>query len=130
MQLLKRLELLAQLQAYMLSDDAEWQAAKEKAYMHNGWFIPQFTDLAARNIASYLLSRTHLEQLVNKHNIPGQPPQIKTVGVVMPGNIPMAVFYDFFCVCLSGHRQRIKAWPADEVLIKHLVRQLAGWDAE
>ena len=102
MQLAKRLDLLAQLQAYMLSDDEQWQAAKEKAYMHNGWFTPQFTDLAARNISTYLLSRTHLQQLANRHNIPAQPPQVKTVGLVMPGNIPLAGFYDFFFACSSA----------------------------
>lgn len=114
----------------MLGNDEQWQAAKEKAYMHNGWFTPQFTDLAARNICTYLISRSHLQQWVSRYNIPEQPAQVKTVGLVMPGNIPMAGFYDFLCVFLSGHRQRIKASPADDVLIKHLVRQLAGWDAE
>ena len=48
----------------------------------------------------------------------------------MPGNIPMAGFYDFLCIFLSGHRQRIITSPVDEVLIKHLVQLMAGWDAE
>ncbi|HYC29834.1 MAG TPA: acyl-CoA reductase, partial [Chitinophagaceae bacterium] len=130
MQLAKRLELLVQLQSYMLSNDAGWQAVKEKAYTHNGWFIPQFIDLAAKNIATYLLTRTHLQHWITTYNIPGEQQQVKTIGIIMPGNIPMTGFYDFLCVFLSGHRQRIKLSPTDDVLLKHLVNTLAGWDSD
>src|SRR5689334_11550363 len=130
MELAKRMELLVRLQEYILSNDEQWQAAKEKAYIHNGWFIPQFIDLSAKNIATYLLTRTHLQRWAEHYNIPGQQPQPKTIGLVMPGNIPLAGFYDFLCVFISGHRQRIKLSPADEVLLKHLVNILSEWDPE
>jgi hypothetical protein len=130
MQLAKRLELLVQLQAYMVSNNEHWQAVKEEAYTHNGWFIPQFIDLAAKNIATYLLTRTHLQHWASSYNIPNEQPQQKTIGIVMPGNIPMAGFYNFSCVFLSGHRQRIKLPPTDDVLLKHLIKQLAEWDAD
>lgn len=128
MQLSQRLELLVQLQAYMLGNDDQWQAAKEKAYMKNGWFIPQFIELAAKNIATHLLSRNILQQLVTRYNIPNERSPL-TVGIVMPGNIPMAGFYDFLCSFLAGHRQRIKLSPTDDVLLKHLVEQMGRWNA-
>ena len=128
MQIAQRLDLLVQLQAYMLGNDAQWQAAKENAYQKNGWFIPQFIELSAKNIATHLLSRNILQQLVSKYNIPNEGSQ-STVGVVMPGNIPMAGFYDFLCTFLAGHRQRIKLSPNDDVLLKHLVEQMTTWNA-
>lgn len=129
MQLSQRLDLLVQLQAYMLGNDAQWQAAKEKAYQKNGWFIPQFTELSAQNIATHLLSRNILQQLVAKYNIPNERSPL-TVGIVMRGNIPMAGFYDFLCTFLAGHRQRIKLSPNDDVLLKHLVEQMGRWNAD
>lgn len=128
MQLSQRLDVLVQLQTYMLGNDAQWQAAKENAYMNNGWFIPQFTELAAKNIATHLLSRNILQQLVAKYNIPNERSPL-TVGIVMPGNIPMAGFYDLLCTFLAGHKQRIKLSPKDDVLLKHLVEQMSRWNA-
>lgn len=127
MQLSQRLDLLVQLQAYMLGNDEQWEATKEKAYLNNGWFIPQFIELSAKNIATHLLSRNILQQLVARYNIPNERSPL-TVGIVMPGNIPMAGFYDFLCTFLAGHRQRIKLSPNDEVLLKHLVEQMARWN--
>ena len=128
MQLSQRLELLVRLQAYMLGNDEQWQAAKEKAYMKNGWFIPQFIELAAKNIATHLLSRNILQQLVARYNIPNERSPL-TVGIVMPGNIPMAGFYDFLCTFLAGHKQRIKLSSTDDVLLKHIVEQMGRWNA-
>jgi hypothetical protein len=128
MQLAQRLDLLVRLQAYILGNDAEWLAAKEKAFIQNGWFIPEFIDLSVRNIATYLLSRRTLQKWAGKHQIPDLPSTEKTIGLVLPGNIPLAGFYDFLCVFLSGHRLRIKLSPKDDVLLKHLIQKLAEWE--
>ena len=120
MSLIQRLDTLARLRTYMLGNDPQWEAAKEKAYQHNGWFIPSFIDLAVENIAAFL-EPAHLQQWLNAYTIPDVQPAQKTVGLVLPGNIPLAGFYDFMCVYISGHRQRIKLSPKDDVLLKHLV---------
>jgi hypothetical protein len=127
MLLAQRLDLLTKLQAYMLSNDPDWQAAKERAFMHNGWFIPRFTDLAIHNIATHLLDSATLAQWADTYHFNGVSP--KTVGVVMPGNIPLGGFCDFCCVFLAGHKQRIRLSPKDEVLWKHLADLLISWDS-
>lgn len=126
MELAQRLDVLVRLQAYMLGNDPEWEAAKEKAFQKNSWFIPQFIELAAKNIATHLLARTSLQQWVTRYNIPNNRSAL-TIGVVLPGNIPLAGFYDFLCAFVSGHRQRIMLSPQDDVLLKHLVQQMAAW---
>ena len=121
MSLAKRLDTLTQLRSYMLGNDLQWEAAKEKAFHHNGWFIPLFIDLAIEHITAFL-EPDHLKQWISPYAIPDTRPSPKTVGLVLPGNVPLAGFYDFLCLYISGHRQRIKLSPKDEVLWKHLVQ--------
>ena len=47
---------------YMLADSEEWLAAREKAARENGWFIPEFLDLAVKNIAGSFLDKLELEK--------------------------------------------------------------------
>ena len=130
MNLQERIELLARLGRYIKEDTTEWQAAKHRASVENNWFVPQFTHLASSNIAEHYLSEQALELLVNKYSLQDQPPQPKIVGIVMAGNIPLVGFHDLLCVFISGHRAKIKLSSKDEVLTRHLVDTLTGWNPE
>src|SRR3954452_10136330 len=100
----QRIDLLVRLGEFMLSDTAAWQQAKQLAYLQNKWFIPEFIDTAVDNIVKEFLQRDILEQLVSKYHVEDSPTNIKTVGVVMAGNIPLVGFHDFICVFISGHK--------------------------
>ncbi len=128
MNLQYRIDLLVDLGEYILSGNPAWAEAKEKASRENGWFIPEFVDLASNNIARQFLSRPVLEKWVSSYDIPANTPQPKNVGVVMAGNIPLVGFHDFLSVFISGHNATIKTSSKDEKLIKHLVGKLAEWD--
>lgn len=128
MNLQYRIDLLVDLGEYILSADPAWAEAKEKASRENGWFIPDFVDLATNNIARQFLSRPVLEKWVSSYDLPANTPHPKNVGVVMAGNIPLVGFHDFLSVFISGHRATIKTSSKDETLIKHLVGKLAEWD--
>ena len=128
MNLQYRIDLLVDLGEYILSGDAAWAEAKEKASRENGWFIPEFVDLASSNIARLFLSRPILEKWVSSYDVPANTPQPKNIGVVMAGNIPLVGFHDFLSVFISGHKATIKTSSKDETLIKHLVGKLAEWD--
>jgi hypothetical protein len=128
MNLQYRIDLLVDLGEYILSGNPAWAEAKEKASRENGWFIPEFVDLASNNIARQFLSRPVLEKWVSSYDVPGNMPQPKNVGVVMAGNIPLVGFHDFLSVFISGHKATIKTSSKDETLIKHLVGKLAEWD--
>lgn len=127
MNLEQRLDLLERLGVYLLSDNAEWLSAKEKAYRENPWFTPEFITLATTRIATAFLQRDALAAWVARYNIPPVNDQPKNVGIVMAGNIPLVGFHDFLCVFISGHRQTIKPSSKDETLIRHLVEQLWQW---
>ena len=105
---------------YILESPRPWQAAKEKAFQENGWFNPEFIDIAVRNIATEYLEKNKLESFANTYNIPGQKDTVKNVGIVMAGNIPLVGFHDFLCTFISGHYQTIKLSSRDSALLSHL----------
>jgi Acyl-CoA reductase (LuxC) len=128
MNLQQRVDLLNRLGEYILSDNENWLAAKEKAYHQNNWFIPSFIDLATGNIARAFLQPQNLQQWARDYKIPAENTTPKTIGIVMAGNIPLVGFHDFLSTFLSGHRQMIKTSSKDDTLIKHLVEQLSQWN--
>lgn len=127
MNLQKRIELLQSLQKYLLTNDEEWKLIKIKASAHNGWFTPEFIDLAVNNICSEFLLKDKLEQWTTHYhlddNIGG-----KNIGIVMAGNIPLVGFHDFLCVFISGHKQTIKLSSKDDILLKHLIDTMMEWE--
>lgn len=129
MNLQERKTLLERLGIYMLENDSEWQSVKRKAYLENQWFLPEFIDLAAKNIAERFLSITALEELIQRYDIVDEIPAPKKVGIVMAGNIPMVGFHDLLCVIMSGHQAMVKTSSKDQVLISHIVQKLKQWNA-
>ena len=127
MNLQNRIELLQKLKKYLEENEMEWQEVKSKATAYNGWFIPEFIELAVQNICSEFLAQDKLEKWAAYYhlddNITG-----KNIGLVMAGNIPLVGFHDLLCVFISGHNQVIKLSSKDDVLLKHLVQKLYSWD--
>ncbi|MBP6430408.1 MAG: acyl-CoA reductase [Ferruginibacter sp.] len=129
MKLQNRIELLIKLGNYLLETNDELQTTKARAFVENGWFIPEFVDAALHNIATQFLEKEKLEKWVNHYriddNIGG-----KNVGIVMAGNIPLVGFHDFLCVFISGHKQTIKLSSKDSVLLKHIAQKMTDWNAD
>jgi len=130
MNLQQRIDLLSRLGEYMLSETESWQQAKEKAARQNNWFIPEFVELAVKNIAQSFLKKEALIDWTSHYKLENINPGPKVVGIVMAGNIPLVGFHDLLCVFITGHIAHIKASSKDEVLIKHLVSVLASWNDE
>jgi len=129
MNLQKRIDLLKGLAEYISSNNEAWQAAKERAYHQNAWFIPEFTNLAVNAITERFLDEKALLEWAKKYNIPEENTSPKNVGIVMAGNIPLVGFHDFLCTFITGHVQTIKPSSKDDVLIRHLVEHLYTLDA-
>jgi len=129
MNLQKRIELLQRLQKYLFTNDEEWRNIKEKASFHNGWFTPEFIDLAINNICSEFLQKEKLENWAQHYHLDDNVGG-KNIGIVMAGNIPLVGFHDFLCVFISGHRQTIKLSSKDDILLKHLVNKMTEWEPD
>lgn len=128
MKLPYRINLLSGLGNYMLSGEPGWQEAKSKASRENGWFTPEFIDIAVQNIVSRFLQKNILEEWTSL--LPDDLPEekVKTVGIVMAGNIPLVGFHDFLSVFACGHKAIIKLSARDKELIKHLVEKMIEWE--
>lgn len=124
----ERIALLAKLGSYMAANETGWQQAKLNAERENGWFTQAFISLSAKAIINQFLQPSVLEKLAQDYQLPAINNSPKKVGVVMAGNIPMVGFHDFLCVFLSGHLLYIKASSKDNVLLKHLVAEMALWE--
>src|SRR5919112_5434482 len=128
MDLQERINLAVKLGEYMMSKNEEWESIKQSAYRENSWFVPDFIELAVKNITLEYLDKTKLENWVKQYNIPQEQQEPKTVGVVMAGNIPLVGFHDFLSVFISGHNIVIKPSSKDEILLRHLVKKLYEWE--
>jgi hypothetical protein len=128
MKLEQRIDLLAELGEYCISTDPAWSAAKDRAHAANGWFTPEFIELAVRGIITDFLQKDRLQTWVKKYQLPAEPTHPRKIGLIMAGNIPLVGFHDFLSVFISGHRQLIKPSGKDEILIRHLVEQLTKAD--
>jgi hypothetical protein len=124
----QRIELMNRLGDYLQSNEIAWQEAKQKASYENGWFIPEFVELAVNNIRQYFLKKDILEKWTDHYKLPTITPVPKTIGIVMAGNIPLVGFHDLLCVFMSGNKALIKPSSKDEVLIKHLSAVLQNWE--
>lgn len=135
MKLQERIFLLSRLGEYILSADTAWQQIKEKSGRENKWFIPEFVDLACKNIADSFLRKDILEKWIESYGTDiissansRQKPH--TIGLVMAGNIPLVGFHDMLCIFMSGNNALIKLSSKDQVLIKHLVSKMTEWSLD
>jgi hypothetical protein len=128
MNLEQRIDLLVKLGNYCLSEEPGWISAQRRAHAENGWFTPEFIQLAIRQIASEFLQKDKLSQWTGSYSLPAQNPSPRTIGLTMAGNIPLVGFHDFLSIFITGHRQLIKPSSRDNVLIRHLISQLETYD--
>jgi hypothetical protein len=128
MNLPQRISILEKLGELLISDEKEWGEVRQRASQENGWFIPEFMEHALHHIARQWLQKERLTSWANEANIPDQPAVIKTVGIVMAGNIPLVGFHDWLCVFIAGHRSKIKPSSKDRVLMSYLLKKLSEWE--
>ena len=124
-----RIDLLTRLGEYILSNEETWLEAKEKAGHENGWFIPEFVDLATQNIARSFLQKEILKDWSDAYQLQTLNFKPQAIGLVMAGNIPLVGFHDFLCVFISGHKAHIKLSSKDKVLMQDLAGKLGEWSA-
>ena len=125
-----RIGLLKRLGSYILSDDTRWKEARQKASLQNGWFIPEFVELATENIAKKFLKEDELIKWSAHYKIQTLNARPQKIGIVMAGNIPLVGFHDLLSVFISGHKAVIKPSSKDEVLIKELAEVLKTWEPQ
>lgn len=95
----------------------------QRASNENPWFTKKNLDLAFEGVVK-LLDKSGLTAWTSAYR--PEPASLRTVGVVMAGNIPLVGFHDFLCVLISGHRIKVKLSSQDSSLLKFLSSHLTA----
>ncbi len=92
-----------------------------RAKSENSWFTDESLELALEGTRRYLQEEKLKKWTADMH---GQPRQVRKVGVVMAGNIPLVGFHDFLAVLISGHQLLAKLSSKDSFLLRHIAEML------
>ncbi len=99
-----------------------------KARNQNNWFTLENTKKSLKTIANYYLEVTLLEQWSSLYEITDKPEIIKSIGVIMAGNIPGVGFHDLLTIILSGHVCVAKLSTQDSSIMLGLIEKLLEID--
>ncbi len=127
MNLAQRIELMAALGQAMEQKPTVLNKAIFRASLENQWFTAEAIQQSIAAIIQKYLQSEKLWQWVAKYPLAATVPNkevVKTVGLVMAGNIPLVGFHDFLSVFLSGHQAMVKLSSKDAVLFKALAEML------
>jgi Acyl-CoA reductase (LuxC) len=158
MTLENRINALAELGNWLGDlDDERIQTAIRRTTNNNSWFTPENQLLALSEIRDHFLDKNKLKKWLSKYKIKentegGQKGQgkrsgnfesspnvvstqlqtsnlkLKSVGLVLAGNIPLVGFHDILCVFAAGHLSRIKLSDKDPFLLPMLLDKLKQID--
>ena len=103
-----------------LTDDKVTELAA-RARNRNAWFDRPNVVRALAGVA-HLLAPAALTAWAARY--PPEPSEVRRIGVVMAGNIPLVGFHDLLCVVLSGHVLLAKLSADDTVLMEWVMTEL------
>ena len=125
-----KVESFSKLGKYLFAlSDKDMANLAATAAFENPWFTLESVRLGLENIA-HMLRNENLNIFVKVYAALSIQREVKTVGVVMAGNIPAVGFHDAFCVLLSGHRLLAKLSKDDTVLMRFLLEKLIEIEPE
>ena len=84
------------------------------AVHYNGWFTRESVLFSIEEWSKALTSE-NIEKWIAPYNL--SQTEVKTVGIIMAGNIPLVGFHDFLSVLLSGHKVMVKQSSNDQRLL-------------
>lgn len=121
-------------------EDDRIVTAIRRTLNQNSWFTADNQRLALTEIRDHFLQRVTLETWIlaykideNEQNTEGpvlksEIRNLKSVGLVLAGNIPLVGFHDILCVFVAGHKARIKLSDKDPFLLPMLLEFLKEID--
>jgi hypothetical protein len=121
---------MCELGRYLAGSSEVWEETKRLAGEKNKWFTGEFIEIASQNLIHQFLQEDKLQAWAKQYNIGEENHPIRTVGIIMAGNIPMVGFHDLLSVFISGHRQKIKLSSKDDILMRHVSDWLIHKDPE
>lgn len=104
------------------SDYDRFDELINKVYIYNGWFTKENVRKAIQ-VWAQSLKNENIEKWLGNYNFTDKEP-LKTIAIIMAGNIPMVGFHDLACVLLSGNKALVKLSSNDDKLIPYIINYL------
>jgi hypothetical protein len=123
-----RLALLSRLRNYIESNDEQLQESVALSYVENRWFTPDNIRQALNAVCTSFLDNNKLRDWAADYKLPDIPDNIKSIGLVMAGNIPLVGFHDVLCIFVSGHRAFLKCSDKDKRLLPLFINKMVEWN--
>lgn len=126
-QLKDRISAFVSLGEYLrigFESDNEMSEAIEKSIAQNHWFTNDSIAFSFRSIGSILTEEAINDWIKPYRNKFSNLQELKTVAVIMAGNIPIVGFHDFLSVLISGHRLLARLSSDDKYLLPFLAKRL------
>jgi len=100
----------------ILNDEAieKFNGLKVHAQNLNPWFTEESIQRSLEGLA-YMLRPEAVKQWLEPYDLSGD--EIKRIGLVLAGNLPMVGFHDILAVLVSGHHPVVKLSSQDKLLL-------------
>lgn len=125
MTLKKRILIFLELGQYLKhkNNKSELEDLIRFAKSKNAWFTEDNVKFAIDSIVDNFLDKVKLDDFLSNYTL-NEPSNIKNIGIVPAGNIPLVGFHDIFCTVLSGHKALVKPSSNDDILLIGLLNIL------
>jgi len=130
MTLNERIASLTQLGSALKENNDTRKFAVAKAYYDNKWFTEPEVNRMLTAITDHYLDYDNLSAFANKYNLPTVTSNIKSIGLIPAGNIPLVSFHDVLCILLTGHQVIIKLSDKDKALLPWVMQVLESINLE
>ncbi|WP_298899253.1 acyl-CoA reductase [uncultured Psychroserpens sp.] len=97
------------------------------AQEHNGWFTKENIVFALDGWSNQL-TNNNIKQWLSKYKFTTE--NLKTIAIIMAGNIPLVGFHDFLSVLISGQNVLVKQSSNDKHLLPYLAKYLEHVEPE
>jgi len=130
MTLNERIAALASLGQALKEDNDARKFAVAKAHYENKWFTEHEVNRMLAAISDHYLDYDNLVAFTTAYDIPEENENVKTIGLIPAGNIPLVSFHDVLCILLTGHQVVIKQSDKDKALLPWVMQVLEGINLE
>lgn len=99
----------------------------DRLHESNSWFKREQLHFAFKSWAK-ALTNDNIDNWLQSYDLSTE--KLKTIGLILAGNIPMVGFHDVLSVLISGNKALIKLSSNDELLIPAVLKYLASIQPE
>jgi len=115
----ERIEAFSTLGNWIVDKKETLEQTVQQTYYHNRWFSVDNVWKSLEAISSSYIDKNKLEDWAKAEAI-SDPKEVKKVGLVLAGNLPLVGFHDWLSVLIAGHDAVVKLSDKDKFALPKL----------